>query len=61
VGGAIAAGTFWAGTYWATRRARRLAINPTLDSNGLSAYESEIYLSRTQQPENTPSTKQTEN
>lgn len=62
IGGAIAAGTFWAGMWWATRRDRRSAINPTLNGNGLSTYksESEIYLSRTQQPENTPS-KQTEN
>jgi cobalt-zinc-cadmium efflux system membrane fusion protein len=59
-GGAIAAGTFFAGMYLGRRRERRLAINPTLNGNGSSAYESEIYLSRTQQPENTPS-KHTEN
>jgi membrane fusion protein, heavy metal efflux system len=59
-GGAIAAGTFFSGMYLGRRRDRRLAINPTLNGNGSSAYESEIYLSRTQQPENTPS-KQTEN
>ena len=41
VGGAIAAGTFWAGTVWSSRRNRRLqpAVN-----DSVSPYETEIYF-----------------
>jgi len=41
VGGAIAAGTFWAGTVWSSRRNRRL--QPTADGS-LSPHETEIYF-----------------
>jgi cobalt-zinc-cadmium efflux system membrane fusion protein len=59
VGGAIAAGMFWAGTFWATRRSRRLAMNPTLNGHE-TGYEQEFYLNRTSQSEQAHSTKHPE-
>ena len=41
IGGAIAAGTFWAGTVWSSRRQRRL--QPVTD-NPMSPHDTEIYF-----------------
>ncbi|APB34381.1 RND family efflux transporter MFP subunit [Gloeomargarita lithophora Alchichica-D10] len=59
-GGAIAAGTFFAGIYLGRRKYLQLAINPTLNGNGSSDYESEIYLSHTSQSEPVHSSKSPE-
>ncbi len=52
IGGAIAAGTFFAGSYWATRRSRdRMRTASDLEPNG-SGYptETELYLDHTKRP-----------
>lgn len=57
LGGAIAAGTFWAGTVWSSRRYRRLSTNNGYSS---SSHETELYFDHSKRPDDIHATERIE-